>query len=126
MENFRSKYTIKSDNTISKFFDSLMIIKKIESNFDTEIEDVCKKIMGKVQVEIDKFDKGLKNVFISYAKKAKDSDMILGSLNLFQQIKHEQFQLNTRAMNDIHEIIKKCPQTKNDEEISNKLAAAFD
>jgi hypothetical protein len=35
MENFRTKYTIKSDNTISKFFDSLMIIKKIESNFDT-------------------------------------------------------------------------------------------
>ena len=88
MENFRAKYTIKSDNTITKFFDCLMIIKKIESNFDTEIEDVCKKIVGKVQVEVDKFDKGLKNIFISYVKKAKDSDMILGSLNLFQQIKH--------------------------------------
>lgn len=53
---------------------------------------------------MDKFDKGLKNIFINYAKKAKNSDMILGmgSFNLFKQINEEQFQKNTLAMNDIN------------------------
>lgn len=76
---------------------------------------------------MDKFEKGLKNIFINFAKKSKNSDMILGmgSLNLFKQINEEQFHLNTRAMNNIHEIIKKCPQTAANPELSQNLVQAF-
>jgi hypothetical protein len=49
----------------------------------------------------------LKNTFLNYVKKSKNSDMIIGatSMNLFKQVNEEQFQLNTKAMNDIHQII---------------------
>jgi hypothetical protein len=53
--------------------------------------------------------------------------MILGmsSLNLFKQINEEQFHLNTKAMNDIHQIIKKCPQTSTNDLLSSQLVDSY-
>ncbi len=48
------------------------------------------------------------------------------SMNIFKQVNEEQFQQNTKGMNDIHKILSKCPQTAKNEALSNKLAIAFE
>lgn len=47
------------------------------------------------------------------------------SMNIFKQVNEEQFQINTKEMNDIHKIVSKCPQTANNDTLSSKIVAAF-
>lgn len=88
IETYRNKFSSKTDNIFTKLFDHLTLVKKIESIFDLEIEEVCKNIMIKVQREINRYDKQLKNEFINHVKKSKNSDVLLGigELNIFKQV----------------------------------------
>lgn len=67
------------------------MVKKVESNFDIEIEELCKKIIAKIQYDIDKYDKNIKNVFVNYVKKSNNSDLKMGatSMNIFKQVNEE-------------------------------------
>ena len=33
--------------------------------------------------------------------------------------------MNTKAMNDINEILKKCPQIKDDKQLTDKIVASY-
>ena len=104
------------------------MVKKVESNFDVEIEELCKKILAKIQFDIDKYDKNIKNVFVNFVKKSGNSDLKMGaaSMNIFKQVNEEEFRQNTSAMNDIHEIIKKCPPIRDDPNFTRQLISAYE
>lgn len=84
--------------------------------------------MMKVQREINRYDKQLKNEFINHVKKSKNSDVLLGisELNIFKQVNEQQFRLNTKAMNNINEVINRCPQMKDREADKKQFIRTYD